>query len=85
MDLRILLDIFLEFLIFLVLFLKVLMLLLTVTTEHQKWPKINTNSVKSTFLPKGQKSVGRRLKPSAGPRSKPTQLAVPSSFLKILK
>ena len=26
-----------------------------VTTSHQKWPKIGQNSIKSPFLPEGQK------------------------------
>ena len=29
------------------------------TTEHQKWPKIGTNTVKSTFLARKKKSLGR--------------------------
>ena len=28
--------------------------IMAVTSEHQKWPKISTNSEKSRFLPKGQ-------------------------------
>ena len=53
-------------------FLKLLRLVLNITeatTKNQKWHKIGTNSVKSSFLPK--KSLGQRPKPSAGPRSKP--------------
>ena len=37
-----------------------------VTTKQQKGPKISTNSMKSSFLPKGQKNLGQRLKPSSG-------------------
>ena len=49
---------FLDFLRFFGFFKKLLRLLLKnteVTTEHQKWHKISTNSRKSSFLPGGQK------------------------------
>ena len=42
----------------------------------KKWPKIGTHSVKAFFLPKGQKSLGQRLKPSAGARSSGLYLLV---------
>ena len=48
-----------------------------VTTEHQKWPKINTNSVKRSFFTQREKKLRPKL--SAGARSKPMQRAVPSS------
>ena len=42
-----------------------------VTTEHQKWPKISTDSVKSSFFClKGKEILGRRPVFSAGARSK---------------
>ena len=56
------------------LFSKLLRLLLNVTevtTEHQKWSKISTNSVKSFFCPKGKTSFVRRPKLSAGAWRKP--------------
>ena len=44
-----------------------------VTTDHQKWPEVsNKKKHKSSFLPKGQKILGHRPKPSEGGRSKPT-------------
>ena len=52
---------------------KLLRLLLKVTEvniEHQKWPNISTNSVKSFFVcEKGKKNVVRRPKPSTGAKS----------------
>ena len=39
----------------------------------QKWPKMSTNSAKSSFFAgRAKKSLGQRPKPSAGARSKPT-------------
>ena len=72
-------DFFLDFLwIFLGFFgflLKLLRLLLKVTkvsTGHQKLPKMDQNSIISSFFcPKGQKSLGLRPKPCAGARSRP--------------
>ena len=68
---------------FFLLFSKLLRLLLKITevsTEHKKWPKISTNSGKSSlFLPKGEKSLGGRIKLSAGARRKPAYRAIPSS------
>ena len=44
---------------------------MAVTTEHQKWPKISTNSEKKTFIAKrAKKRLDQRPKPSAGARSK---------------
>ena len=37
--------------------------LMEVTTEHQKWPKISTNSVKALLLPEGQKTLGNGRSP----------------------
>ena len=50
-----------------------------VTTEHQKWPNIRQNSIRSPFLPKGQKkaSVKGQSPPQeldVGPRSGPYPL-----------
>ena len=65
---------FLDFFGFLYFFLKLLWLLLKVTdvtTEHQKWPKINKNSIISPFFCQRVKKAS-----AAGARSKP---AVPTS------
>ena len=40
---------------FLKMFLRLLLKVTEVTTEHQKWPKIRENSIECYFLPKGQK------------------------------
>ena len=58
---------------FLGFFSKLLMLLLKVTevtTEHQKWPKVSQNSIKSPFFAR------RAKKTSAGGRSPPQELEV---------
>ena len=66
---------FISFLRFLGLFWKSLRLLLNftdVTTKHQKWPKISTNSVIGFFCPNGKQNIGQRRKLSAVPISKPS-------------
>ena len=62
----IILDIFLMLsLVFL--FLRYLLKVTKVTTEHQKMPKMGKNCIISPlFCPKGKKSLGRRPNPSAG-------------------
>ena len=42
------------------------------------------NHIKPFFLPLGEKSLGRRQKPSTGTISWPKQWAIPSSFLEII-
>ena len=54
-------------------FSKLLQLLLNlteVTTEHQEFPKINTNSVKSSFFTEGEKMPRPKAK-AQSPKSKP--------------
>ena len=58
--------------------LRVLLNVTEVTTEHQKWPKIGTHSVKAFFCPKGKKA-------SAESQSPPQELEVsPRSGLYLL-
>ena len=62
---------FFDFFLFFSKLLRSLLNVTEVTIEHQKWPKISTNSMKSFFCLKGKKSLGRMPKPSTGARSKP--------------
>ena len=61
------------FLGFLSKLLRLLLKVTKVTTGHQKFPKMGQNSIISSlfFCPKGEKSLGRRPKPSTGARSRP--------------
>ena len=67
-------DIFLFFFFFSKL-LRLLLNVTEVTTEHQKWPKISTNSVKSSFIARrGKKASAEGRSPSqeleVSPRSR---------------
>ena len=44
-----------KFLDFLKKLLRLLLKFMKITNEQKKWPEISTNSLESSFLPKGQK------------------------------
>ena len=62
---------FFEFFLIFFLLIRFIRNVIEITTEHKKCHKIRKKSPKSYFLPKGEKNLGRRQKPSAGARSKP--------------
>ena len=65
-------------LVFMDFFSKLIRLLQNSLQGHYWTPKMGQNSIKGSFFPKGEKSLGRRPKPSAGVRSRPLQWAVSS-------
>ena len=69
---------FLDFFGFFKKLLRLLLKVTEVTTEHQKWPKISTNIVKSPFFcPKGKKA------PAEG-QSPPQELEVSPLYLLVI-